>query len=277
MTFIVDDFLTRAIIAGLALAVITGPLGCFIVWQRLSYLGEAMAHSALLGVALALALDINTIAGVFCICLLIALILSRVNRYSILSSDSTLGILSHSTLAMGLVLVSMMYWLRVDVLEYLFGNIIAVSWTDIVVIVIGGSCALGIMMWKWNALIGLTVNEQIAAAEGLRPLQTRSILMLLLAATVAIAMKIVGILLTIALLIIPAATARQIAKSPEQMAIIASLVGATSVVGGLFLSLEVDTPPGPSIVVFALAMFLGFLLVGHLTRHNKARRHMNID
>ncbi len=266
--FIPDDFLSRAILAGIGFALIAGPLGCFVVWQRMAYLGEAMAHSALLGVALALALDINLLAGVFCICLLFALILARVGDAAILSRDSTLGILSHSALSIGLVLVSIMYWIRVDILHFLFGNIIAVNWQDIVIIFIGGSCVLGIIIWKWNALIGLTVDEQIAAAEGLKPFQTRNLLLILLAATIAIAMKIVGIILTVALLIIPAATARQMSNTPEQMAVFAALFGSASVIGGLMLSLEIDSPPGPSIVVVSLTIFLLALILHQI----KSRR-----
>ena len=123
-------------------------------------------------------------------------------------------------------------------------------------IYMASAVALGIIVFKWRAMIGLTVDEQIAAAEGLKPSQTRMLMMILLAGTIAIAMKIVGILLTIALLIIPAATARQVAKTPEQMAIFAVAFGSASVVGGMFMSLEFDTPPGPSIVVFALLLFL---------------------
>lgn len=254
--FIPDDFLSRAIIAGLGFAIIAGPLGCFVVWQRLSYMGDALAHSALLGVVLALVLELNVLIGVFAVCLMLALILANIGSRSILSSDSMLGILSHSTLSIGLVLVSFMYWVRIDILDFLFGNILAVSWLEIGLIYAGGITALGVIVWKWNSLIGLTVNEEIAAAEGLRPLQTRTVLMVLLAAAIAIAMKIVGLILTVSLLIIPAATARNLAATPEKMAVFASIIGAMSVIGGLLLSLEFDTPPGPSIVIFALMIFL---------------------
>jgi len=261
MIFITDDFLTRAIIAGVGFAVVAGPLGCFVVWQRMAYLGDAMAHSALLGIAFALALDVNLLAGVFCMCLLFSLILTRVRDDSRLSRDSTLGILSHSTLAIGLILVSVMYWVRVDILSFLFGNIIAVSWQDIAIIYIGGGLALATLIWKWKALIGLTIDEQIAAAEGLRPAQSRILLLIMLAVVIAIAMKIVGIILTVALLIIPPSAARQLSATPEQMAVLAGFFGVFSVVGGMLLSLEIDTPPGPSIVLIALALFLLAMLI----------------
>ena len=243
-------------IAGIGFAIVAGPLGCFVVWQRLAYFGDAMAHSALLGVALALAFEINILIGVFGVCLLIALILGRVSDQSRLSGDTTLGILSHSTLAVGLVLVSLMYWVRVDILHFLFGNILAVTGTEIIIIYAGGSLVLAVLLWKWKPLISLTVSEEIAAAENMQPVQTRYLLVILIAAIVAFAMKIVGIILTVALLIIPAAAARQLSRTPEQMAVGASIVGVLAVVGGLMTSLEFDTPPGPSIVVNALIFFL---------------------
>ena len=251
-----DDFFTRAIIAGIGFALIAGPLGCFVVWQRLAYFGDTMAHSALLGVALALAFDVNILIGAFAICLLVAFILGNVGDRSNLSGDVTLGILSHSTLALGLVLVSLMYWVRVDILHLLFGNILSVTWSEIAVIYIGGAFIVGVILWKWNALISLTVDDQIAAVEGMNPVQTRYILMILLATIVAFAMKIVGIILTVSLLIIPAAAARQFSKTPEQMAVVASLFGVLAIVSGLTVSLEFDTPPGPSIVINAFVVFL---------------------
>lgn len=269
--FVLDDFFTRAIIAGVGFAAVAGVLGCFVIWKRMAFLGDTMAHSALLGVALALAFDFHLLIGVFGVCLLIAFILAQTTDQSSLSGDSVLGILSHATLALGLVLLSLMYWIRIDILDFLFGNILAVSWAEIAVVYLGGACVLTVIIWKWKALIGMTVDEHIAVAENLQPVQTRYLLMILLAAIVAFAMKIVGILLTVALLIIPAAAARQFAKTPEQMAVVSSFIGVIAVIGGLTLSLEFDTPPGPSIVVNALAIFLitvfGFRVI---LRRNKA-------
>ena len=269
--FVLDDFFTRAIIAGVGFAAVAGTLGCFVIWKRLAYLGDAMAHSALLGVALALAFDFHLLIGVFSVCLLIAFILARTTDQSSLSGDSVLGILSHSTLAIGLVLLSLMYWVRVDILDFLFGNILAVTWGEIAVVYLGGACVITVIIWKWKALIGLTVDEHIALAENLQPVQTRYLLMIMLAAIVAFAMKIVGIVLTVALLIIPAAASRQFAKTPEQMAVFSSMIGVIAVIGGLSLSLEFDTPPGPSIVVNALAIFL-IAIIGFrvILRRNKA-------
>lgn len=251
-----DDFFTRALIAGIGIACLAGPLGCFVIWRRMAYFGDTMAHSALLGVALSLLLDVNITAGVFAVTAAVALALVVMQRANGLSTDSLLGILAHSTLAIGLVLVAFMSWLRIDLMGFLFGDILAVSRADIATIVIGGAAVLILLAWLWRPLLAGTVNADIAEAEGLRPERARIVFMLLLAAVIAIAMKVVGILLITSLLIIPAATARRFATGPEAMAVMAAALGALAVAGGLFGSLEFDTPSGPSVVVAALAIFL---------------------
>ncbi|WP_390881195.1 zinc ABC transporter permease subunit ZnuB [Nitratireductor aquimarinus] len=255
-----DDFFTRALVAGVGLALVTGPLGCFVVWRRMAYFGDTMAHSALLGVALSLVMEINLMVGVFLVAALASVALIIMERRRALSTDALLGILSHSTLALGLVMVAFMTWVRVDLMGFLFGDILAVSKLDIAVIYGGGAVVLGLLIWLWRPLLAATVNTDIAQAEGLKPERSRLIFMLLMAAVIAIAMKLVGILLITALLIIPAATARRFAGGPEMMAVLAAIAGALSVMGGLTASLQFDTPSGPSIVVAALALFLVSLM-----------------
>ncbi|MHC3940605.1 High-affinity zinc uptake system membrane protein ZnuB [Paenochrobactrum sp. BZR 201-1] len=255
-----DDFFTRALIAGIGLAITTGPLGCFIIWRRMAYFGDTMSHSALLGVALALFFNINMILGVFLVALSISVVLLLLQRKQSLSSDSLLGILSHSTLALGLVIVAFMTWVRVDLMSFLFGDILSVSRTDILFIYGGGAVVLAILAFLWRPLLASTVNEDLARAEGMNPDLSQTVFMILLAVVIAIAMKIVGILLITAMLIIPAATARRFATTPEKMAIIASVVGSLAVTAGLFGSLHYDTPSGPSIVVAAFGIFVLSLL-----------------
>ena len=255
-----DDFFVRALIAGVGVAVVAGPLGCFIVWRRLAYFGDTLSHSALLGVALALLFDTNITVAVFGVSAAVALSLMLLQRSATLSSDSLLGLLAHSSLALGLVVLAFMSWVRVDLMGFLFGDILAVSNTDIAMIYAGGLIVIVTLVLIWRSLFAATVNLDLAAAEGLNPTQANIIFMLLMALVIAIAMKIVGILLITALMIIPAAAARRFASTPEQMAVMASLIGALAVIAGLFGSLEFDTPSGPSIVVAALALFLLSLL-----------------
>jgi len=251
-----DDFFMRALIAGSGVALAAGPLGCFIVWRRMAYFGDTISHSALLGVALGFLADVNLILAVFLVAALVAVGLMVMQRANTLSSDAILGILSHSTLAIGLVIVAFMTWLRIDLMAYLFGDILAVTTQDIAIIYGGAAGALAILALIWTRLLADTVSFDVARAEGLRPEAARFIFMLLVAAVVALTMKVVGILLITALLIIPGAAARNFAATPETMAVIAAGIGMAGVVGGLHGSLYLDTPAGPTIVVAALLLFL---------------------
>ena len=255
-----DDFFTRALLAGIGIAAIAGPLGSFIVWRRMAYFGDTMAHSALLGVAISFLLQINVTAGVFAAAAAVSAALLLLQRKRALPSDAVLGILSHSTLAIGLVMVAAMSWVRIDLMGLLFGDILAVSKQDVAIVYLGGAVVLTAIAWLWRPLLAATVSEELAEAEGLAPRRAQIAFMLLMAATIAIAMKIVGILLITALLVIPAATARRLSATPEQMAVIAALIGMVAVIGGLFGSLAYDTPSGPSIVAAALALFLASLV-----------------
>jgi len=266
-----DDFFTRAILAGLGVALVTGPLGCFIVWRRLAYFGDTLAHSALLGVALAFLFEINIVLAVFAVSACIAIALLLLQNRSEVSSDALLGLLSHSALAIGLVVLAFMTWVRVDLMGFLFGDILAVSRADIGVIWFGGAIVLAILVGIWRPLFAATVNRELADAEGMNPDRANIIFMLLMAAVIAISMKIVGVLLITAMLIIPAAAARRFASGPEHMAICAALIGALAVVSGLFGSLEWDTPAGPSIVVAALAFFLISLIMFSFNSHIRRR------
>ncbi|GGF00557.1 metal ABC transporter permease [Stappia taiwanensis] len=262
-----DDFFQRALVAGVGVALVAGPLGCFIVWRRLAYFGDTLSHAALLGVALSFLLDINITLSVFAVCLAISILLMGLQRRGSLSSDALLGLLAHSALALGLVCLAFLSWVRIDLMGFLFGDILAVSVFDIAVIYAGGAAVLAVLAVIWRPLFAATVNRELAEAEGLNPDAANAVFMLLMATVIALSMKIVGVLLITALLIIPAAAARRLASGPEQMAVYAAFIGALAVIGGLFGSLRFDTPSGPSIVVAALVLFLlGMTPVGALLR-----------
>ncbi|WP_428696581.1 metal ABC transporter permease [Stappia sp.] len=251
-----DDFFVRALVAGIGVALVSGPLGCFIVWRRLAYFGDTLSHAALLGVALAFLFEVNITLAVFAVSVLVSLALLLLQRRASLSSDALLGLLAHSSLALGLMALAFMSWVRIDLMGFLFGDILAVSTTDILAIYAGGVFVLVVLAAIWTPLFAATVNRELAEAEGLRPDRANLVFMILLATVIAISMKIVGVLLITAMLIIPAATARRLSGGPEQMAVLAAVIGVVAVIGGLFGSLEWDTPSGPSIVVAALALFL---------------------
>ncbi len=269
-----DDFFMRALIAGVGAAAVAGPLGCFIVWRRMSYFGDTLSHAALLGVALALLLDVNTTVSVAAVSIVLAFLLLALRQGGTLPSDALLGLLSHSALAIGLVCLAFMTWVRVDLMGLLFGDILSVTRLDIAMIYGGGAIVLAGLILIWRSLFAATVSPDLAGGEGLRPERAELIFMLLTAIVIAMALKIIGALLITALLILPAAAARRWASTPEQMAVIAGLAGAAAVVAGLHGSLHYDTPSGPSIVVAAMLLFVFSLLpVGKLFRKMTAQDH----
>jgi zinc transport system permease protein len=251
-----DDFLLRALLAGLGVAAVTGPLGSFVVWRRMAYFGDTLSHSALLGVALGLLLGLSPNLGVVLVSAGLAVLLAMLQQWGRLASDTLLGIFSHSALSLGLVTIAFMPGLRLDLMGYLFGDILAVTAADLVWIYAGGGLVLSALMAIWRPLLALTVHEELARVEGAPVILVRLIFMLLIALVIAVAMKIVGILLITSLLIIPAASARRLARNPEQMAGLAVVYGWLAVALGLWGSLQWDTPTGPSVVVAAAALFL---------------------
>ena len=251
-----DDFFIRALIAGVGIAIIAGPLGCLVIWRRLSYFGDTLSHSALLGVTLAYAFSINITLSVFLISSIVAILLINLQTRTKLAGDSLLGLLAHSTLAIGLVLIGFLSSIRFDLMGLLFGDILAVTTEDITLVWIGGIIILGILYYIWKSIFSATVNYDLAAAEGMRPEISNFIFTLLLAAVIALSIKMIGALLITGLLLIPAAIARNLSNSPKQMIIISVLAGIASVVIGLFTSLELNTSSGPSIIVVSLALFV---------------------
>ena len=255
-----DDFIVRAFAAGIGLAFITGPLGCFIVWRRLSYFGNTIAHAALLGVVIAYTLDFNIIIGVFVVSCLLALSLLFLQRRTNLPDDALLGLLAHSVLAIGLVLLSILSFIRIDLMGLLFGDILSVNVTDLLFVWIGGGIVLIVLILIWRPLFAGTVNLELAKAEGLNPDLANAIFTLLIASVIAISIKIVGILLITGLLIIPASASRNLSSTPIQMVIISSIIGVASVVLGIQTSMIWNTPTGPTILTITLGVFILTLL-----------------
>ena len=261
-----DEFLIRAFLAGAAVAAAAGPLGCLVVWRRMSYFGDTIAHGALPGVALGVALGVDPIFGVLAVAMAIALLVLLFRRGRRLPSDAILGMLSYSALSIGLIALAFMTSLRVDLTALLFGDVLAVSWPEVFRTVGGAAVIIALLAAVWRPMVAASVDEDLARAEGVRVSALSVLFMLLVAAVVALAMKIVGVLLVTALIVIPAVTARRIARSPEQMALAAPAVGIIAVGLGLLFSLLFDTPSGPSIVVAAFALFLSASLASSLQR-----------
>jgi zinc transport system permease protein len=256
-----DEFFWRAMLAGIGLAAIAGPLGSFVVWRRMAFFGDALAHSALLGVALGFLLHIEVNLAIAALCAIFAMLLTAMLARARLAPDTLLSICAFTALSVGLVAISFVDDVRVDLIGYLFGDILAVGRADLAWIWGGAAAGLALLAVLWRPLLSVTVHSDLAAVEGVNVGAMRLVFVLLLAVLVAVAMKIVGVLLVTALLVMPAAAARRFARSPESMAAIASGIGAFASVAGLLASVEFDTPSGPSVVVAAAIVFAVSLVV----------------
>lgn len=259
-----DEFLLRALIGGIGIAILSAPLGCFVVWRRMAYFGATLSHAALLGVALGLLLNVDVRIGVLGICVLVAAILYVLRRRRSLAMDTLLGILAHGALAVGLVVLAFMDNVRVDLMSYLFGDVLAVDRADLAWIWGGGAVVLVVLAVQWRSLLMITLNPDLARVEGTRVELLELVFLLLVSVVVAVAMQVVGLLLIVSMLIIPPAVARPWSRTPELMVIGAGIVGIVAVAAGLGASLNFDVPAGPAIVTVAMIMFaLSLLLSGN--------------
>ncbi|MDF0603721.1 metal ABC transporter permease [Psychromarinibacter sp. C21-152] len=265
-----DDFMTRAALAGIGTALAAAPLGCFVVWRRMAYFGDATAHAAILGVALSLAFSLPVFAGALVVALVMATLVALMSGRGY-AMDTLLGVLAHSALAFGLVAVSFLQTVRIDVMAYLFGDILSVSRGDLGVIWGGAAIVVALVAWRWSALLTATLNPDLARAAGIDPKREELVLTLALALVVAVAIKVVGVLLITAMLIIPAAAVRPFSRTPEAMGLSATVLAMAASFGGLRLSYQFDTPTGPTIVcVVAICFGISSVAAG-LTRHGRAR------
>ena len=251
-----DDFLIRALLAGIGIALVTGPLGCFVVWRRMSFFGDTLSHSALLGVLLSVAFNLNISLTIFAVSSLIAVILLRLQKTTNLPNDALLGLLSHSALAVGMVVLGFLSFIRFDIMGLLFGDILSVNVYDLLAIWIGGAFILLVLWYIWKPLFASTVNYELAEAEGMNPERVNAIFTILLAALIAISIKMVGLLLITGMLIIPTTMARNLSNNPKKMVILSIIGGLLSVFIGLYTSFEINTSSGPTIVVVALILFI---------------------
>ena len=251
----IETFILRAIFAGIGVAIIAGVIGCFVVWRRMAYFGDSLSHSALLGIALGFILGINTNLGVVFVCFTFALLLLWLQQKKILATDTLLGILAHASLSLGMVTIGFLK-LRIDLHSYLFGDILTITTTELWWIYLGGVIVLILMIANWSSLVLMTISQDLAKAEKVNTFVTNLLLMSLMTIVVGVSIRTVGILLITSMLIIPAATARQLVRSPEAMAAVAPVFGILAVLGGIFGSIKFDTPSGPSIVVVATINFI---------------------
>lgn len=264
------ELLLPSLLAGLCLSCLTGPLGTFVVWRRMSYFGDTLSHAALLGIAFGFLFDINLFYAIVLVTLILAIGLLWLESQKQLPVDTLLGILAHSALSLGLVVISLMNSIRIDLMGYLFGDLLSITMFDVYQILICVVIIGILLIWRWNQFLFITVSEELAFSHGINVPLTKFMLTMLLALTIGIAMKFVGALIITALLIIPAATAKYYAKNPESMAFFAILIGMLSILGGILFSLIYDTPTGPSVVLSNTCLFFISLFISKFFLRTKS-------
>ena len=250
----IELFIIKALIAGVIVALVSGFMGCFVVWRRMAYFGDSLAHSALLGIALGVMLNISHNLAVMISSICFAAFLVWLQRKKVFATDTLLGILAHAALAVGVITITLLEQ-RIDLHGYLFGDILTVGNEQLWWLGIGGSFVILLLFFNWSSLVLMTIHEDLAMAENVRVARLEILLMFLMTIVVAVSIKIVGILLIASMLVIAPAAARQLARSPEVMAMFACLIGTISVVSGIYFSFELDTPSGPTIVATLAACF----------------------
>ena len=250
-----ESYISNALFAGICVAIIGGGLGCFVVWKKMAYFGDSLSHSSLLGIALGIALGINTTIGTFLVCSVFAGLLVYLQNKKIFSNDTLLGILAHSSLSIGIVSISLLNK-KVNLDSYLFGDILTVTSEELLWFFIATLLVVIALSIIWNKLVLMTIDENIAKSESINTNVIQTIFLTLLIIFVATCVKIVGILLITSMLIIPAASAKQISNSPLQMGINSSIIGILSIILGLYSSVLFDTPTGPTIIVMLVIIFI---------------------
>ena len=266
MTELLDDFVIRALIAGLLMVSIAAPMGCLMVWQRLAFLSDTLGHAAVLGVGIGIGLQIHPMLGVLAVILLIVLSLSRVNSFNNALSETTLAIISHSGLAAGLILLGTMPSQNISLESILFGDLLATSENDLMMIAITVTVLVFLLLHHWRSFVAVSVSREIAQAEGIEVRKTQFLMYLMIALLVAVMMKVMGVLLIAAALVIPTSSARLVSRSPEQMVLFSAIFGIGSLAGGMTSSFHFDWQTGPAIVLSAAVLLVITLVVKQLAR-----------
>jgi len=251
-----EDFILRAILAAIGISIIAGSLGCFVIWKRMSYFSESISHSALLGVSLGIASGIGIHFGLVLVGTLFALLIVVLQERKFLSNDAILGIFSHIALSLGIVVLALVGGANMDYFSLLFGDILSITNRDIVWVYSVLIVIVALLSIFWQRLLLLTLNEDLAKAEGVKHTFYQLLFMLMIALAVSVSVQIVGVLLITSLLIIPPAIAKVFARTPSQMVFKSILVSILAVIIGLSGSMYYDLATGPAIVIALGILFV---------------------
>ena len=264
-----DHFMVRAVCSSLLLCALCGPMGCLVLWQRLGFLGDTLAHATLFGVCIAALSHLSPLLCVLVVTIVLALLLARFRDRAHMAMSTLLAIVAQSALALGVIGLSITPE-RSNMTTFLFGDLLALSNKDILTLLVLVPVGLIVIKLLWIRLLKITLSEDIAASDGLNINFIRTAFMVTLALTVAIASQLVGILMVTSLMVLPAAAARVITKTPESMAVAATLIAMVGAIFGLYCSWMVNIPTTPMITLCFLGILL-ILLVGKKITGSRSR------
>ena len=268
------NILLNAVITVFGISIGVGPIGSFVLWKKLSYFGDTIAHSALLGVTLAMIMHVHHIIGILLIATLPSLMLLQLRNYY--TKDMLFNITSNSSLALASIILSIIPLSNTNVItSMLFGDVLAIDYSDIIVLYIATISIATIIACQWKKWLLITISTDLAIVAKLNTKILEIEFMILLSILIAVSINIIGILLITSLLIIPAATARVIIKTPIQMIVLSSILCFTSSICGLFASYTFDIPAGPSIIMMSTAILIATNLCSYIHSHRLSLRLLN--
>lgn len=260
LTALSHDFLLRALVAAVLVGFVTANLGVFVVLRKMAFFSDAIAHASLTGIALGLLIGINPLLGAIAFSVLIAVGIGLLQKHSTIPIDTVIGVFFSASIALGVLILTLLPGYRADLFGYLFGDILAVSPNDLFVLGIVAAASVGLVAWTYRSWLGIAFHADLAAISGVRVARMDYLFLITLALVVALGIKLVGTVLIGSLIVIPAAAAKNVSPNLRTLFALAAFFGMASGVLGLAASYALDAPAGPSIVVTATAIFaLSFL------------------
>ncbi len=269
-TFLLEHaWAVRACLGGVGVALLAGPMGCLLVWRRMAFFTDALGHSTLLGIGLGIVFHLSPRVSALLGMVLLIVPLFFLKRTTP-QTDALLGGMSHAYLAFGLLLIHLLPGVNINIHALLFGDILSTTLKDLAWIYGVGLLIFVGLGFFWSALVSMSVNEDMAKIEGIATAWVEGVFFVLVGLLVAIALQVVGVLLTAALLILPALCSTRIGKTPEQTAVLASSIGIACTLGGIALAFWWDVPVGPSIAATMAFIFCAILLIEFLAFKKQA-------
>ncbi len=255
----IEPFMIKALIAGTIIAVIGGFLGCIIVWRRLACFSDCISHAVLPGIALGFIFNISLAWSAFFTAILISVFLGKFKEKLVVSIDTFLIIIAQIMFSLGVIILYKNPQINSNLMNLLLGDILSISTVSLVISGLAGLLICAVLIFNWNKIITMCINEEIAISEGIKANFLNLIILILIAIFTAISMQSIGIILATSILLIPTTTARMFSKSAISMPYIACFIGILGIVFGISLSYFIDVPTSPAIVMtLGIVLFFSF-------------------